>query len=282
MKRIITQNQIINFENHLHNEEKSSATIEKYIRDITAFFLWLAGREFDKSDVITYKEHIMKSYRTASVNSMLSSLNSFFAFCEWYECKVKTLKCQKQLFAREERELTKAEYERLLTAAQSKKNKRLYYIMQTICASGIRISELPFITVDAVKMRRAEVRCKGKNRTVLLPKDLCKLLKEYIAEQHITRGSVFISKNGKPLNRTNIWADMKKLCDSANVSRSKVFPHNLRHLFARTFYSQQKDIVRLADLLGHSNVNTTRIYTMESSMIHRHKIQKMGLVCMRA
>ncbi len=281
MKRIITKNHIANFKRYLCDEEKSPATVEKYIRDITAFFIWTGGKEFDKSGVIAYKEHLTENYMTASVNSMLSSLNSFFTYCEWHECRVKTLKCQKQIFTNESKELTRAEYERLLTAAKSSGNKRLYYIMQTICASGIRISELRFITVDAVKRQIAEVRCKGKGRTVFLPKDLCKILKKYISERNIKSGCVFVTKNGRPLNRSNIWTDMKKLCKTAGVARSKVFPHNLRRLFARTFYSQQKDIVRLADLLGHSSVNTTRIYTAESGREHRRKIQNLGLVCLR-
>lgn len=281
MKRIITNQRISEFRKHLMNEEKSNATIEKYIRDITVFSNWCRGREIKKSDVISYKEKLICSYMVASVNSILSSINSFFSFCHWYELRVKTLKLQKQIFSREEKELTKAEYQRLLSAALTKHNKRLYYIMQTICSCGIRISELRFITVEAVKNQTTQVRSKGKIRTVILPRDLCKILKEYICENGIKSGSVFVSRNGKPLSRTNIWADMKKLCESARVPRSKVFPHNLRHLFARTFYSQQKDIVRLADLLGHTSVNTTRIYTVESGKIHQKKIQKLGLVRMR-
>ena len=282
MKKTITLNQISEFKKYLLNEEKSSVTVEKYIRDVTTFYVWSNNRAIEKSDVIAYKEFLMGTYKTASVNSMLSSINSFFTYLEWFELKVKTLKKQKELFIREEKELTKAEYERLLDAARSKKNKRIYYIMQTICATGIRISELRFITTEAIRMQRAEVRCKGKNRMVFLPKNLCKILKEYAKEENIQNGSIFTTKTGKPINRRNVWADMKKLCETANVARTKVFPHNLRHLFARTFYSQQKDIVRLADLLGHSSVNTTRIYTIESGYKHKKIIQRLGLVHMRA
>ena len=282
MKKTITLNQISEFKKYLLNEEKSSVTVEKYIRDVTTFYVWSNNRAIEKADVIAYKEFLICSYKIASVNSMLSSINSFFTYLEWFELKVKTLKKQKELFIREEKELTKAEYERLLDAARSKKNKRIYYIMQTICATGIRISELRFITTEAIRMQRAEVRCKGKNRMVFLPKNLCKILKEYAKEENIQNGSIFTTKTGKPINRRNVWADMKKLCETANVARTKVFPHNLRHLFARTFYSQQKDIVRLADLLGHSSVNTTRIYTIESGYKHKKIIQRLGLVHMRA
>ena len=282
MKKTITLNQISEFKKYLLNEEKSSVTVEKYIRDVTTFYVWSNNRAIEKSDVIAYKEFLMGTYKIASVNSMLSSINSFFTYLEWFELKVKTLKKQKELFIREEKELTKAEYERLLDAARSKKNKRIYYIMQTICATGIRISELRFITTEAIRMQRAEVRCKGKNRVVFIPKNLCKILKEYAKEENIQNGSIFTTKTGKPINRRNVWADMKKLCETANVARTKVFPHNLRHLFARTFYSQQKDIVRLADLLGHSSVNTTRIYTIESGNKHKRIIQRLGLVHMRA
>ncbi len=279
MKKHLTKNMLTEFRQHLIDDEKSSATLEKYMRDLKTFYLWLNNRKLEKSIVIAYKEYLINNYQTTSVNSMLSSLNSFFVFNGWYALKVKTIKTQKQLFIPSEKELTKNEYERLLRTAYNKKNKRLYYIMQTICASGIRISELQFITVEAVKSKKAEVRCKGKNRTIILPDSLCKILNNYIKERHIKNGCIFITKNGTPVNRSNIWTDMKKLCDEAQVSHSKVFPHNLRHLFARTFYSQQKDIVRLADILGHSNMNTTRIYTIESGDIHRQILQKLDLVC---
>ena len=274
----ITGELIEKFNHYLVEEEKSSATLEKYMRDVTAFFAWLAGCELDKLTVLRYKEHLSNNYAPASVNSVLSSLNSFFEYNRWHGLKVKMLKIQKQIFAQRNKELTKSEYERLLIAAKNKNNERLYYLMQTICSSGIRVSELSAITVDAVKAHRATINCKGKMRVVILPKDLCKMLSEYAKRQKISSGPVFITKTGKPLDRCTIWKMMKALCESAGVDREKVFPHNLRHLFARTYYSIQKDIVRLADILGHSSVNTTRIYTMETGDVHRRQIQKLGLL----
>ena len=274
----MTKELISNFEKYLIEEEKSCATIEKYLRDVTVFFKWLAGSEIDKMTVLHYKEYLTGNYAPSSVNSVLSSLNTFFEFNEWHGLKVKMLKIQRQIFASKDKELTKAEYERLLDAAKHKKNERLYYLMQTICASGIRVSELKAVTVEAVRARKATIKCKGKMRVVILPKDLCKMLTEYAKGQKISSGPVFITKTGKPLDRSTIWKMMKALCIVAGVSKEKVFPHNLRHLFARTYYTIQKDIVRLADILGHSSVNTTRIYTMETGDIHRRQIQRLGLL----
>ncbi len=274
----LTKELIQKFRHYLIEEEKSSATLEKYIRDVTAFFVWLTGCELDKMAVLRYKEHLKENYMPASVNSVLSSLNSFFEFNGWHGLKVKMLKIQKQIFAERSKELTKAEYERLLSAATEKKDDRLYYLMQTICSSGIRVSELSAITAEAVNAGKATINCKGKMRVVILPKELCRMLKEYAKRQKITSGPVFVTRTGKPLDRSTIWKMMKALCESAGVSREKVFPHNLRHLFARTYYSIQKDIVRLADILGHSSVNTTRIYTMETYDVHCRQIQKLGLL----
>ena len=268
------------FERYLREEEKSAATVEKYLRDVRAFVRWLADKnlEVEKSAVVAYKAQLCEGYATASVNSALSSLNAFFSFLEWHELKVRTLKCQRRIFTSEERELTKAEYERLLLAARDRKNERLYLLMQTVCATGIRISELRFITVAAVETGRAEIACKGKRRNVFLPSKLCKVLKRYSQSRKIKSGPVFVTKHGNPLDRSNVWSEMKKLCADAGVSEKKVFPHNLRHLFARTYYTVRKDIVRLADLLGHSSVNTTRIYTMESGEVHRRQIEHLGLL----
>ncbi len=274
----ITKESILNYKNYLINEEKSSATIGKYIRDISEFSIWLGKRELKKAEVLDYKSKLIEKYAPTSVNAALSSLNSYFNFINRYDLRVKNLKIQKQIFASTDKELTKAEYERLLSAAKDKKSERLYLLMQTICSTGIRVSEVRFITVEAVNRGIAEINCKGKRRQVFLPKQLCQILKQYITEQKIKSGAVFVTRNGNPLDRANIWSDMKKLCKAANVSEKKVFPHNLRHLFARTYYSLQKDIVRLADILGHSSVNTTRIYTMESGEIHRKQIQKLGLL----
>ena len=280
MKKI-TNELITKFKEYLIDEEKSAATLDKYIRDITVFMNWSNDKELCKSLVLEYKQKILEKYAPASVNSIISSLNSFFVYNEWYDLKVKSVKIQKQIFANKDKELTKAEYERLLKAAKSKNNQRLYYLMQTICSSGLRVSELKYVTTDAVRRGQATINCKGKMRIVILPKQLCKMLKDYIKENNVKSGSVFVSKNGKPLDRSNIWSDMKKLCESAGVSKDKVFPHNLRHLFARTYYSIQKDVVRLADILGHSSINTTRIYTVEDGDIHRRQMQRLGLVRMQ-
>ena len=276
--RKITLSHIEEFKNYLIEEEKSKSTLEKYERDLKAFYLWIGEQELNKACVLNYKAYLCDNYATASVNSMLSSINSFFTYLEWYELRVKTIKVQKQIFASNEKELTKTEYERLLSAAKAKSNQRLYLLMQTICSTGIRVSELRYITVEAINRGRAEINCKGKRRCAFLPTELCKILKNYVKEQKIKSGAVFVSKNGNPLDRSNIWSDMKKLCKEAGVSEKKVFPHNLRHLFARTYYTLQKDIVRLADILGHSSVNTTRIYTMETGEIHRKQIQRLGLL----
>ena len=276
--RIIKTETIEKYKNYLTEDEKSQATINKYIRDITAFCMWVNGRSVEKQILLKYKEMIMSNYAPRSVNSILSSLNSLFDYLGWHDCKLKTLKIQKQIFVDKDKELTKAEYTRLLQAAKNKKNERLYYLMQTICSTGIRVSELKYITVEAVNLKQVNINCKGKIRNIILPAELCKILKGYIKEHNIKSGTVFISKNGKPLDRSNIWSDMKKLCESAGVPRSKVFPHNLRHLFARTYYSLERDIVRLADILGHSSVNTTRIYTMESGDVHRRQIDRMKLL----
>ncbi len=278
MFKAITQDLIENFRNYLIDEEKASATLEKYMRDIKAFYEWIGETEIDKRKVLDYKEYLTCKFAPASVNSILSSLNSFFSYNNWHELKVKILKIQKQIFAQNDRILSKSEYERLLDSAKEKSNQRLYLLMQTICASGIRVSELQYITVEAIMQRKATINCKGKMRVVILPKDLCKVLLEYAKKQKIAGGSIFVTKKGKPLDRSTIWKMMKSLCESAGVSEKKVFPHNLRHLFARTFYTLQKDIVRLADILGHSSVNTTRIYTMESGEVHRRQIQKLGLL----
>ena len=274
----IEKSNITGFYEYLVSNEKSSATIEKYVRDVNAFNRWLSGRNLDKCRVLEYKAYVCKRYSISSVNSIISSLNSFFNYLECYGLRVKTLKVQKQIFINKDQELSKKEYEKLLDYAKKQGKIRLYFLMQTICSTGIRISELRFVTVEALDVGFAEIFCKGKIRAVILPTELCKILKKYTAEQKIISGPVFVSKNGNPLNRSNIWNDMKSICASAGVSEVKVFPHNLRHLFARSYYSAQKDVVRLADILGHSNVNTTRIYTMESGEVHRKQIQSLGLI----
>ena len=274
----INNKEIMKFKQHLIHEEKSDATIEKYLRDVSAFLKWIKGEKITKEILIKYKKLLVEQYSPASVNSVISSLNSFFIYNEHYELKIKSLKIQKQIFTQKDKELTKQEYERLLIAAKKKNNQRLYYLMQTICSTGIRVSELKYVTVEAVNKGQAIINLKGKMRIAVFPDMLCRILKGYIKENHITSGAIFVTKNGKPIDRSNIWADMKKICESANVPSNKVFPHNLRHLFAKTYYSIQKDRVRLADVLGHSNINTTRIYTMETGEIHKKQIQKLGLL----
>ncbi len=275
--KILTTEMTQGFSLYLYENEKSEKTIEKYMRDVRFFLCWLAGRELNKSAVLEYKRELIEKYAPSSVNSILSSLNSLFLYLNWYDMKVKTLKIQRQLFANKDKELSRAEYERLLTAAKSKNNEQLFLLMQTVASTGIRISELSAITVCAVRTGQAEINCKGKLRQIFLPDKLCKMLGKYIKSRNIKNGSVFVTKTGKPLDRCRVWRLLKDLAASANVSKDKVFPHNLRHLFARTFYSLQKDIVRLADILGHSSVNTTRIYTTESGDAHKKQLQ-MGVL----
>lgn len=266
---------IAEFENYLKREEKSWATIEKYRRDILSFYRYLNANHLssiNKEIVVEFKEHLKERYRTSSVNSMLTAINGYLQFIGEKHCCVKLLKVQKQIFAEEEKELSKTEYQKLVKAAQ---NTRLSFILQTICGTGIRISELQYITVEAVRAGKAAVNCKNKTRIIFIPMFLQKILKEYIKKTGLKAGAVFVSRNGRPLNRSNIWREMKALCRKADVSPQKVFPHNLRHLFARTFYSIEKDIVKLADMLGHSSINTTRIYTIESGNRHRAHLEQV-------
>ena len=266
------------FGSYLIEEEKSQITVKKYLHDVKVFANWIDGDELTKMKILAYKKHLMDRYAISSVNSILSSINSFFTYMEWLDLKVKTVKVQRQIFASNDGVLSKTEYERLLKSAKNKNDMRLYLLMQTICSCGLRVSELKYITVESVCLRYAEINCKGKQRKVFLPNDLCKQLTRYSKKQKIKSGAIFITKNGNPLDRSNIWSAMKKLCESAHIEEKKVFPHNLRHLFACTYYNLRKDIVRLADILGHSNINTTRIYTQENGEIHRQQIQCLGLL----
>lgn len=278
--RVITKEIVDSFYTHLLNEEKSAATVEKYMRDVKVFAAFAAGNEVAKELVIAYKQKLTEdNYAVRSINSVLASLNSLFAFMDWHDCRVKSLKLQREIFCSEEKELTKAEYLRLCEAAQRKNNDRLYMILQTICCTGIRVSELKFITVEAAKRGIAKVNCKGKNRQIIIIKILQKKLLKYAQRHHIYSGCIFVTKTGKPMSRTNIWREMKQLCREANVSSNKVFPHNLRHLFARCFYAAQKDIAKLADILGHSSINTTRIYIISTADEHRRMMENMRLVC---
>lgn len=277
-EKIITDQRINAFKVYLYEEERSGHTIEKYMRDLRFFRQWLQDRRIDKSAVIEYKKELCGRYALKSVNSMLSSLNAFFVFMGWYDLKVRTLKIQRRIFADQAKELSKSEYERLLLAAKNKQKTRLYYLIQTIASTGMRVSEIKYVTCEAVRQGQAVINCKGKIRQIFLPKKLCQMLQKYIKSRNIKNGPVFITRSGRPLDRCAIWKMLKDLCESADVSKDKVFPHNFRHLFARTFYSLQKDIVRLADLLGHSSIETTRIYTLESGTEHRKQLQKLGLL----
>ena len=273
----LTIEKIEKFHEYLIREEKSTATVEKYLRDVRAFFKYTGNLPITKELVMSYKTALIeKNYAVRSINSMLASLNSLLDFLNLSECKVKSLKMQREAYCSEEKELTKEEYLRLLKA--SEKKPQLYLVMQTICSTGIRISELKYFTVEAIRKGEITVFCKGKIRTILLPGKLKRRLVNYAKKNKVRTGSIFCTKNGKPLNRSNVWSQMKKLCKSAGVKSSKVFPHNLRKLFARTFYSIEKDIAKLADLLGHSSINTTRIYIMTTGVEHRRKIEKLGLV----
>lgn len=279
MAHLLEKTMLQEFQNQLKGEEKAEATIEKYMRDVSAFFAYVKEEnEIDKYTVIAYKEYLTEHYAAASVNSMLAAVNAFLKMMGWHECTVKALKIQKEAFRARERDLTKAEYFRLLDAAGKKKNQRLYWMMQVLCATGIRVSELRYITVEALQTGCATVSSKGKQRTVLLSAPLCRKLRKYVAGQKITGGSIFVTRSGKPVDRSNICHEMKALCGEAGICREKVFPHNLRHLFAVTYYKMKKDISHLADLLGHASINTTRIYTLVSSEEQKRQIEYLGLV----
>lgn len=277
--QFLTDKLVAEFSAHLKNEEKSKNTTEKYLRDVRMFAAHFRGTEITKEMVIAYKSKLLaEHYAVRSVNSMLASLNSLFTFLGWSDCKVKSMKLQRQIYCPEEKELTKAEYLRLVNTAKRKGKERLNLILQTICGTGIRVSELEYITVEAAKSGKAVVALKGKTRSVFLVKELQKKLLRYATEQNISSGTIFITRNGKPLSRTNIWREMKGLCQEAGVNPQKVFPHNLRHLFARVFYGIEKDLAKLADILGHSSINTTRIYIISTGSEHRKRMENMHLI----
>ena len=278
MKRILDPKQMQEFEFYLRNEERSVATIEKYMRDVRFFASFVCDAEIDKQKVLDYKGKLGETYAVSSANSMIAAMNCFLRFCGWHDLCVKQFKMQRQVYCSEEKELTRAEYIRLLEAANAKHNERLNLIIQTICGTGIRVSELQYITVEALHNGEAIVNCKGKNRRVFIVPELKKKLLRYVKEQGISAGTVFVTRGGKPVSRNSIWKDMKALCEQANVSPSKVFPHNLRHLFARTFYGIEKDIAKLADILGHASINTTRIYIVTTGAEHKRKMEHMRLI----
>ncbi len=276
--RTITANVLEEYRIYLIESEKSNATIEKYIRDIKCLKNFLHGKYVTKTLMMEYKEYLKSKFAPSSVNSMIAAANSFFRYKGWQDCCVRQIKVQTRAFCQEENELSKEEYLRLLKAAKSFGNNRLEMIVQTICSTGIRVSELKFITVEAVQSGEAIVDCKGKTRTVFIVNKLRRKLLKYASEAGIKSGPIFLGRTGKPVNRCTVWREMKQLCGRAAVSPSKVFPHNLRHLFARIFYSMEKDIAKLADILGHTSINTTRVYIISSGAEHRRKMEKMKLI----
>ena len=275
----LTPLQIQAFARHLLLEEKSAATMEKYLRDIRAFACWLGDREICKELTAEWKAYLAEQgYAPASINAMLSALNSLLAYLDLNDCRVKFLKIQRRLFRDAGRELSRAEYERLVETAANLSRPRLALLMEAICGTGVRVSEVRYLTVEAVQAGRADISLKGKIRTILIPNKLCRKLLKYARKQKITSGEIFLTRSGKGMSRRQIWAEMKSLCERAGVEPSKVFPHNLRHVFAAAFYKSCKDIVRLADVLGHSSVETTRIYLLTTGVEHAQMLERLGLV----
>ena len=278
-KLFINRGLLTDFERHLILSERSPATVEKYCRDVTAFLGYIKNEEVTKEALIGYKNILIDSgYAVNSINSMVASINTLLDYFERPDLKIKSIKVQQKVFCSEEKELTKPEYERLVKTARKRNNTRLFLILQTICGTGIRISEMKYITVEAAKRGEAVVSCKGKTRSVFLVRALQKALLNYARMKGIKSGIIFVTRSGKPVDRTNVWRDMKGLCIDAAVDPRKVFPHNLRHLFARVFYGLEKDIAKLADILGHSSINTTRIYIVSTGAEHRRFMENMKLI----
>lgn len=277
-KRRIEPKILQKFMTFLRNEERSDATVEKYLHDVRCFADFIGTEKICKQSVMEYKNKLGASYAVSSANSMIAALNSFLRFCGWCDLCVKQFRVQRSAYSLEEKELSRAEYVRLLDAASKTNNERLNLIIQTICSTGIRVSELQYITVEALRKGEAVVNCKGKNRRIFIVSQLRKKLLTYVKQQKIRSGSVFVTRSGRPVSRNSIWKGMKALCEEAQVLPSKVFPHNLRHLFARIFYGIEKDIAKLADILGHSSINTTRIYIITTGEEHRQKMEHMRLI----
>ena len=278
MNKQIALYQLSDFARQLQEDERSPATIENYLRHIRAFAAWAGGQAVTKDLATQWKEHLISQYRPGTVNTMLVSLNRFFAFLGWYDCQVKTLRIQRRLFREDSKELTRAEYERLVSAAQASGRERLVLLLETICSTGIRVSEVKYITVEALKLGKAEISLKGKIRTILLPNKLCRKLLKYAKKQKTVSGEVFLTRNGKGMSRKQIWAEMKSICAKAKVAATKVFPHNLRHLFARVFYKACRDVAKLADVLGNSSMETTRIYLISTGVEHAHTLERLRLI----
>lgn len=278
-KRIIREADIEQYKMFMRENEKSELTIEKYMRDLRKFKSWIGKQPVTKEITTQWKQYLLgEEYAPVTINSMLAAINGFFSFKKWSECKIKILKIQRRMFREKSRELTKAEYGRLLTAAKALGKSRLALLIETIGATGIRVSEVKFITVDAVRKGRTDVLLKGKVCTILIPTKLCKKLLNYAKARGIDNGEIFVTRTGKSLSRRQIWVEMKNLCITAKVEPTKVFPHNLRHLFAKTFYRIYKDIAGLADVLGHSSIDTTRIYLVTSGIEYRKKLSRIGLL----
>lgn len=279
MNRQITDEKMDSYREYLFREEKAAATVKKYMREVGIFVNWLSGREVTKELTARWKEELQScGYVPGTVNAMLSAVNGFFTFMGWQDCRVKFLKIQRQMFRDASKDLEIEEYKRLVDAAYQLNNPRLGLVIETICGTGIRVSELAYITVDAVKAGKAEIVLKGKVRVILMPGRLVRKLLQYAREQKISSGGIFLTRSGRNLSRGQIWAEMKKLCAAADVEASKVFPHNLRHLFAKTFYQAHGDIVKLADVLGHSCIDTTRIYLISTGAEHVRRLDCLGLV----
>ena len=278
-KRIITSDMTVSFGQHLREEERSAATVEKYLREVRLFAAFLNGGEVSKDSVARWKAHLQAdNYNPSTINGKLSALDRFLAFMEWRDCQVKHLRIQRRLFREAGRELTREEYARLIAAAETNGKERLSLLMETICATGIRVSEVRYITVEAAEAGRAEIALKGKIRTILIPGKLRRKLLKYARKNKTASGELFLTRSGGRLSRKQIWAEMKALCKLAGVEAGKVFPHNLRHLFARTFYKICRDVARLADVLGHSSMETTRMYLISTGAEHARTLELMRLV----
>ena len=277
----LTNEQILAFSTALFQAERSQATMEKYLRSVRAFSLFLDGQPVTKDTVMAWKKHLQReeNYSPSTVNASLAALNYLFSFLGWTDCRTHYLKIQRRLFRETGRELDRADYEKLIAAALDLGRERIALVMETICATGIRVGEVRYITAEAVRSGSATISLKGKIRTILLPGKLCKKLLKYARKQKITSGEIFLTGGGKRLSRTQIWAEMKRLCRAAGVAAGKVFPHNLRHLFARTFYQASRDVVQLADILGHSSIETTRIYLLTTGTEHLRRLERLGLLC---
>ena len=277
--RNLTMEQLHSFRDYLREEERSKATVEKYFCEVRQFFTWLNKAEITKATVSQWKEHLLiLGYEPSTINGKLTALDRFFDFLGWNDCKVKHLKLQRRLFRDDSRELTKGEYERLIETAEEMGKERLALLMEAICGTGIRVSEVQYLTIEAAQAGKAEIHLKGKVRTILIPGRLCKKLLKYAKKHKIASGEIFLTRGGKPLSRKQIWAEMKATCKKAGVAPSKVFPHNLRHLFARTFYRVCRDVAKLADVLGHSSIETTRIYLISTGAEHAKTLNLLRLV----